>query len=272
MSLTNQMINGRRERDCISITHERKYYRSGGTFVKRSLRPKEWQVSQFKGTIHVPRKGRERILNEAATLQFLKENSTVPVPRLYCCFEDDDAVYLVMEYIEGVSMADLTEDQRATVERELGKHIQQLHALRSSKLGGPSGLVIPPYRAMQKTFRDDWELQPSDEDDYVFCHNDLSQQNVIVDPASLEIKAIIDWEYAGFYPAYFERTFFKRKGPSAAINDETDDSELNTMVREEIKLKLVVFVVYSTVATTSLVSSSPSSSPSSSSISNIPYL
>ncbi|KAM5442906.1 hypothetical protein MferCBS31731_001778 [Microsporum ferrugineum] len=184
MLLTNQMINGRRERDCISITHERKYYRSGGSFVKRSLRPKEWQVSQFKGTIHVPRKGRERILNEAATLQFLKENSTVPIPRPYCCFEDDDAVYLVMEYIEGVSMADLTEDQRATVERELEKHIQQLHALHSSKLGGPSGLVIPPYRAMQKTFRDDWELQPSDEDDYVFCHNDLSQQNVIVDPAS----------------------------------------------------------------------------------------
>ncbi|KAM5477207.1 hypothetical protein MauCBS54593_000480 [Microsporum audouinii] len=169
---------------------------------------------------------REGILNEAATLQFLKENSTVPIPRPYCCFEDDDAVYLVMEYIEGVSMADLTEDQRATVERELEKHIQQLHPLHSSKLGGPSGLVIPPYRAMQKTFRDDWELQPSDEDDYVFCHNDLSQQNVIVDPASLEIKAIIDWEYAGFYPAYFERAFFKRKGPSAAINDETDDSEV----------------------------------------------
>lgn len=66
---------------------------------------------------------RERILNEAATLQLLKENSTIPIPHLYCCFEDDDAVYLVMEYVEGVSMDRLTEDQKARVESELEKHI-----------------------------------------------------------------------------------------------------------------------------------------------------
>ncbi|EFQ97602.1 hypothetical protein MGYG_00641 [Nannizzia gypsea CBS 118893] len=214
MSLTNQMLNDRKEKDCISITHERKYYRSGVSFIKRSLRPKEWQVSQFKGTIHVPRKARERILNEAATLRFLEENSTIPIPRLYCCFEDDDAVYLVIEYIEGL------------VGDELEKHILDLHALRSSKIGGPTGLVIPPYRVMQKSFIDNWELQQSDKDEFVFCHNDLSQHNVIVDPNSLKIRAIIDWEYAGFYPAYFDRSFFRRKGPSVAIDGETDDSEI----------------------------------------------
>ncbi|EZF33165.1 hypothetical protein H109_06543 [Trichophyton interdigitale MR816] len=226
MAFTNQMLNDRKEKDCISITHERKYYRSGVSFIKRSLRPKEWQVSQFKGTIHVPRKGRERILNEAATLQFLKENSTIPIPQLYCCFEDDDAVYLVMEYVEGVSMDRLTEDQRARVEGELEKHIQDLHALRSSRTGGPTGLVIPPYRAMQKSFNENWEPQQSDKDEFVFCHNDLSQHNVIVDPNSLKIRAIIDWEYAGFYPAYFDRLFFRRKGPSVAVDGETDDSEI----------------------------------------------
>ncbi|GBF66698.1 hypothetical protein TMEN_9418 [Trichophyton mentagrophytes] len=172
MAFTNQMLNDRKEKDCISITHERKYYRSGVSFIKRSLRPKEWQVSQFKGTIHVPRKGRERVLNEAATLQFLKENSAIPIPQLYCCFEDDDAVYLAMEYVEGVSMDRLTEDQRARVEGELEKHIQGLHALRSSRTGGPTGLVIPPYRAMQKSFNDNWEPQQSDKDEFVFCHND----------------------------------------------------------------------------------------------------
>ncbi|OAL74410.1 hypothetical protein A7D00_2443 [Trichophyton violaceum] len=120
----------------------------------------------------------------------------------------------------------LTEDQKARVESELEKHIQNLHALRSSKIGGPTGLVIPPYRAMQKSFNDDWEPQQSDKDDFVFCHNDLSQNNVIVDPNSLKIRAIIDWEYAGFYPAYFDRSFFRRKGPSVAIDGETDDSEI----------------------------------------------
>ncbi|EZF25601.1 hypothetical protein H112_02171 [Trichophyton rubrum D6] len=153
MSFTNQMLNDRKEKDCIGIIHERKYYRSGVSFIKRSLRPKEWQL--------------------------LKENSTIPIPHLYCCFEDDDAVYLVMEYVEGVSMDRLTEDQKARVENE-----------------------------------------------FVFCHNDLSQNNVIVDPNSLKIRAIIDWEYAGFYPAYFDRSFFRRKGPSVAIDGEIDDSEI----------------------------------------------
>lgn len=51
MSFTNQMLNDRKEKDCIGIIHERKYYRSGVSFIKRSLRPKEWQVSQFKGTV-----------------------------------------------------------------------------------------------------------------------------------------------------------------------------------------------------------------------------
>lgn len=50
-------------------------------------------------------------------------------------------------------------------------------------------------------------------------------QNTIVDPISLEIRAIIDWEYAGFYPAFFERKFYERLGPSVALEGEEDDSE-----------------------------------------------
>ena len=61
--------------------------------------------------------------------------------------------------------------------------------------------------------------------DFVFCHSDLSLQNIIVDPESLKINAIIDWEYAGFFPPSFERRFFKRNGPSVALEGEQDDSE-----------------------------------------------
>jgi serine/threonine protein kinase len=102
--VTNQMLNSRREENCISITVERKYYRVGQTWVKRSLRPTEWQVNPFTGTIVIPRFGRERLLNEAASMKFIAEHTNIPVPKLYCCFEDDEAVYLVMEYIEGVGM------------------------------------------------------------------------------------------------------------------------------------------------------------------------
>ena len=37
-------------------------------------------------------------------MRFIAEHSNIPVPKLHCCFKDDEAVYLIMEYIEGVGM------------------------------------------------------------------------------------------------------------------------------------------------------------------------
>lgn len=72
------------------------------------------------------------------------------------------------------------------------------------------------------------------ENNLVFCHNDLSTNNVIVDPRTLKIKAIINWEYAGYYPPQFESTFFQRLGPSIALKGEIDDAEsLHDILSEE---------------------------------------
>lgn len=219
------MANAQREQDCFAITAERNYYHADKSFIKRSLRPSEWQISPFKGTIHVPRLGIERILNEAAALRYVKANSDIPVPTLYACFEDDNSAYLITSYIDGVSMSSLTDDQKAVVAQELEVHIKSLHSLRGSRIGGAFGHVILPYRVLQKTFIDDWDLEPSSSAEYAFCHNDLSQQNVIVDPETLKIAAIIDWEYAGFFPEEFDVPFYRRLGPSVAINGEEDDTD-----------------------------------------------
>jgi hypothetical protein len=224
MVLTNQLINRRHEESCVGITSERKYFHAGNAFIKRSLRPSEWQVSPFKGTIHVPRMNNERLLNEAATLKYIKENTNIPVPQLYACFEDDDAVVLVTEFVKGVGMHELDDAQREIVKKELQGHIETLQNLKSSRIGGPGGIVIPPYRALLKTFRSEWNLTPFEKDELVFCHNDLSQQNVKVDPETLKITAIIDWEHAGFWPSWCEWRFFERLGPFVAKGDEVDDS------------------------------------------------
>lgn len=225
MFVTNDTLNNRREPNCIAVTAERKYYHVGHTFIKRSLRTTEWQLIPTKGTIHVPRQGRERILNEAATMQYIAENTNIPIPKLHCCFEDDDAVYLIMEYVEGVTMNNLSDENRCIVEKELAEHLETLHNLRSQMLGGPSGLILPPYRVTIQSPRDTWPLRTSNSEEFVFCHNDLSQQNIIVNPQSLKILAIIDWEYAGFYPEFFDRPFYKRAGPSIALDGEEDDTE-----------------------------------------------
>ncbi|KID96420.1 Protein kinase-like domain protein, partial [Metarhizium majus ARSEF 297] len=223
--VTGAMLNARREQDCIRYTHERKYYRLKDSFVKRSLRPSEWQYNPFDGTLSIPRFGNERLLNEGAALRFIAENTNIPVPKLYGCFEDDNAVYLVTELIEGVEMADLEPVQRKLVELELEGYVDVLRGLKSSVWGGPSGIVIPPYRIMVESHRQIWKMKPRESSDLVFCHNDFSAHNVIVDPVSLKVKAIIDWEYAGFYPQEFESQFFRRPGPSVALDGERNDVE-----------------------------------------------
>jgi hypothetical protein len=47
---------------------------------------------------------------------------------------------------------------------------------------------------------------------------------VIVCPDSLRIRAIIDWEYAGYWPEGYERPFYKKLGPSIALENEEDDA------------------------------------------------
>ncbi|ROT37666.1 kinase-like protein [Sodiomyces alkalinus F11] len=210
------------EEGCFSLTMERKFYCRGNAFVKRSLRPREYRTGH-RG-IHVPRLAKESLKNEAESLRYIRRHTNIPVPTVYCDFEDDEAYYLISEYVQGVSMSNLIESQKAVVREELQGHLATLRTLVSNRMGGPSGIVIPPYRVLRRTKVNVWCLRPSDHDEFVFCHNDLSQQNIIVDPDSLKIQAILDWEYAGFYPPAFEWPFYTRLGPSSAIYEERDDS------------------------------------------------
>ncbi|KAH7191103.1 kinase-like domain-containing protein [Fusarium oxysporum] len=219
------MDSGRNDKEagCFAITFERKYYQRGKAFIKRTLRPLEFRVA-FNGSLHVPQLNKERLMNEAESLRFIRSETNIPVPAVYCDFEDDEAYYLITEYIDGDNMADLSEEGKAIVQEELKGYLATLRTLKSSRLGGPSGIVIPPYRVMQRAQSNNWTLSPSEQSEYVFCHNDLSQHNIIVDPRTFKINAIIDWEYAGFYPPYFESPFYTRPGPSSAVEGEVDDS------------------------------------------------
>ncbi|KAE8154084.1 kinase-like domain-containing protein [Aspergillus avenaceus] len=206
----------------IALTFERRYYHCDSLFIKRNLRPSEYRMTQ-RGTLHVPRLGKERLQNEAECLRFIRRTTDIPVPTVYGAFEINDSFYLITEYIQGISMASLSEEQKRTVGLEIRQHLDTMHAIKSNTIGGPSGIVIPPYRAMRASANDDWPARSSNTTEYVFCHNDLSQQNIIVDPDTLRIRAIIDWEYSGFFPEYFDSPFYERLGPSVALEGENDD-------------------------------------------------
>lgn len=151
------------------------------------------------------------------------------MPKVYRAFELDGAFWLITQYIEGVDLALLPKEKQLPVLKELEGHLKTLQSLKSNRVGGPTAIIVPPYRVTHATKRDFWNLRPSSTKEYVFCHNDLSQHNIIVDPETLKIKAIIDWEYAGFYPGFFEGRFYTRPGPSDALekyNEKSDTAKL----------------------------------------------
>jgi len=45
--------------------------------------------------------GNRTRLSEAAALQLVAEKSSVPVPKLYCAFEQDGEVYILIERVKG---------------------------------------------------------------------------------------------------------------------------------------------------------------------------
>lgn len=93
-------------------------------------------------------------MNEAAALRFIRQHTDIPVPDIYCGFEDDDAYYLISQNNDGVNMSDLKDEtQKAAARVELEKHLAKLKGIKSKRLGGPSGIVIPPYRVLGITQR-----------------------------------------------------------------------------------------------------------------------
>lgn len=81
------------------------------------------------------------MLNEGACLRYLAENTTIPLPKLHACFEDDGAAYLITEHVQGITMGDLDAEKQQIVAKELQGHMDTLATLKSNKWGGFVDLV-----------------------------------------------------------------------------------------------------------------------------------
>ena len=171
---------------------------------------------------------RERIENERDALIFIARNSSIPVPRLLEWSDIDGVGSITVERISGKMYSELHEglepSDQAKLERNTITFIEeillpQLQSLRSTKMGQLAGVVVPPVRVSYHDKRPQWESRTSTTSRYVYCHNDLSYNNIMVDPANLTVKAIIDWEYSGFFPKEMEFPFWELE-QDASLEEE----------------------------------------------------
>ncbi|KAF1730833.1 hypothetical protein CRV24_008903 [Beauveria bassiana] len=172
--------------------------------------------------------------NEALALRFVKEHTTIPVPDVI----SSDWDRITMSFVEGQTLQQawpvLTQDERSAILRDLKEYITQLRAISGNHVGrlDGQGAVVPsiltrsggPF-ATQGEFHH-WLVRPSkrvnsqsmywhqitmqlsNDCPIVFTHGDIAARNIMV--RNGHIVALLDWEFAGWYPEYWEYVFSLR--------------------------------------------------------------
>ncbi|KAJ3823775.1 kinase-like protein [Lentinula raphanica] len=177
---------------------------------------------------------------EATTVEFIRSNTTIPVPRVVASDRAFGRTYMIMQEVEGRDLQymwpNLDVDQRAKVVDQLRSYVAQLRLLspslsRGHQAGAVCGLHYTPTRnsriasarptppfpnegafndfliSVAAPYMDETNLpgiraRMRDDHRICFTHGDLAPRNIMV--KGDEVTAIIDWEEAGWYPEHWE--------------------------------------------------------------------
>ena len=190
--------------------------KEGPVFIKRNLTPSEYGIT-WSGHLILPYFCKERMKNEVAAIRYVQSlDINIPTPNVRCAFEDHGRYYIITDIVPGVSLARIPDDKKPQVIKELEGYLDQLHSIKSKVMGNFLGDVIVPPR-ISLPHDQVLKMREATTPEFILCHNDLGQHNIMVDESTFKINAILDWEFAGFYPPEFEGAFYLRPGPSSAL-------------------------------------------------------
>ncbi|KAJ5350142.1 hypothetical protein N7541_007869 [Penicillium brevicompactum] len=170
--------------------------------------------------------------HEAPTLQFIAEKTTIPVPKVHDVqWQDDQVMAIVMDYMPGQRLDEawdtLNADEKLSIASELHSYINQLRNMKGDYIGAiDRGKVVIGQIASIEDGPFDSEKQFNEfilgdivksapdllrhyakfalmeDHEIVFTHADFAPRNILVEGG--RVTAILDWEYAGWYPEYWE--------------------------------------------------------------------
>lgn len=168
---------------------------------------------------------------DAAALQLLRENRVdVPLPAVVGSFEFEDGQVLVMEKIDFPLLESVPAEKMGGCIPSMVRHLRKIHEVQSSRAGlladAASSASWKDILLAKFTGKDpglDWneiacrkgidsalvqeavgkiikkiENAKFPSGPHSLLHTDFNQRNLFVDPASAEIRAIIDWGEAMF--------------------------------------------------------------------------
>lgn len=185
-------------------------------------------------------------LHEAAAMKFVRNHTSIPVPRVHGVYPDiihtgatKETGWITMDYVDGVALLavweHMSEAQKSRVGEQLKDFFTQLRSLPQSHPGRvcsltgealvdcrlKSGRVNGPFSSVESFHDYLFTLAtrnlppyivakvPRHRNNYevVFTHADIHGNHIILDRDDLgKVIGIIDWETAGWFPEYWEFT------------------------------------------------------------------
>ena len=178
-------------------------------------------------------------LSEAATMQFIAQRTSIPVPKVYCAFKYKTWTYIVMERIDGeivgANWYKRTKESKDNILCQLRQMIDEMRRIlpaEHQKIASATGGTIYDARlsggpirrgpfndigqfhlhvregieAHPDHFPEIHDLIAAQNETWPICftHGDLSSLNILV--RGEDVVGIVDWETAGWYPSYWEYT------------------------------------------------------------------
>lgn len=180
-------------------------------------------------------------LAEAEAMNYIRGNTSIPVPEVYNAYRDDASghVRIVMEFIEGEKLEDVwpTFDsaQKQCIVGQLREYFTELRQVKGTFIGSVDGSACEdptfdgnlggygPYQTEEefsngiiKALRQAQTGPFVDlicemihtlmkNHEIVLTHGDFAPRNILV--KGTIVVGILDWELAGYYPEYWE--YFK---------------------------------------------------------------
>lgn len=206
-------------------------------------------------------------LAEAHAMRFVASCTSIPVPKVYYAFTYKGISYIVMRHIKGhmagYGWSCRTEESKMRILDQLRRMITELRSIPvpegagvSSVDGGPfydcrlpSRLYWGPYATAREfhealvdgtdldtecTVTPDlselFEFYRQSGNKLVLTHGDLSSLNILVQGDA--VVGILDWETAGWFPAYWEYTCAKYVNPQNPFWADPVDQFLTPMPHE----------------------------------------
>lgn len=206
-------------------------------------------------------------LAEAEAMKLVREKTTIPVPKVYNAYINNATGHplIVMDFIEGDCLVDIwdgmDDEQKQHVTEQLRDHLSQLRKIEGSFIGSVDGTACEdplftddlgaygPYeneamfnqgivKALKDTLSSGWVdtvcnmAMSMEGHKIVMTHSDLSPRNIIVQGS--KVVAILDWEYSGYYPDYWEyvKAFYRPAWESEWMKNRAVDRILEPYLTE----------------------------------------